>query len=81
MDSTDLLLETEYYILRVGLKIKNLRLERGWSQEVLAEKMGTSRQRISKMEKGKYALRLGTLVRLAIVFEMDIKDFMPSFKD
>ena len=81
MDATDLLLETEYYIRRVGLRIKELRTERNWSQRDLAKRLNTSFQRVSRMEKGEYSLRLTSLVHLAIVFEVDIKTFMPSFKE
>ena len=34
----------------VSSKIKSLRTERGWSQEQMAEKLGVSRQAITKWE-------------------------------
>ena len=38
--------------MQIADKIVQLRKEKGWSQEYLAEKLGVSRQSISKWESG-----------------------------
>lgn len=51
--------------------VRKLRLDRGWSQEVLAELSGVSVRTIQRIERGGNA-SLETLGALAAVFEVDI---------
>ena len=53
--------------------IKNMRLERHWSQDQLAEMSGLSIRTIQRIENGENA-GLESLKSLASVFEMDIAD-------
>lgn len=59
----------------IGRKLKSLRLERGLSQEKLAEHVNMSREHISCIERGKNLASTETLYTLAKFFEIDIKDF------
>jgi len=51
--------------------VRKLRLERGWSQETLAEVSGISVRTIQRLERGGNA-SLESLCALAAVFEVDI---------
>jgi len=53
--------------------IRNLRIERGWSQEQLAEISGVSTRTIQRIERGGKA-SLESLKCLAAVFETPISD-------
>lgn len=59
----------------IGRKVKSLRLEKGLSQEKLAEYVDMSREHISCIERGKNLASIETLFRLAMFFEINIKDF------
>ena len=59
----------------IGKKVKALRLERGLSQEKLAECVDMSREHISCIERGKNLASTETLYHLAKYFEIDIRDF------
>jgi len=59
----------------IGKKLKALRLERGLSQEKLAEFVNMSREHISCIERGKNLPKVETLYYLAKFFEVDIKYF------
>ncbi|MCR5262084.1 MAG: helix-turn-helix domain-containing protein [Candidatus Gastranaerophilales bacterium] len=59
----------------IGRKIKALRLEKGLSQEKLAEKIDMSREHISCIERGKNLASIETLYIIAKYFGIDIKDF------
>jgi DNA-binding XRE family transcriptional regulator len=48
--------------------VRTFRLERGWSQEQLAEMCGWAQARISEIEAGKQDRRLETLQKLATAF-------------
>ena len=59
----------------IGKKVKSLRLEKGLSQEKLAEYVNMSREHISCIERGKNLASLETLYNIAKFFEIDIKEF------
>lgn len=60
---------------QIGRKVKALRLEKGLSQEKLAECVNMSREHISCIERGKNLASTETLYYLAKFFEIDIKEF------
>ncbi len=55
-------------------RLKVLRAERDWSQAVLAEELGVSRQTINALEKGRYDPSLPLAFKLARLFECRIED-------
>ena len=57
------------------MNIQTLRLERGWSQEHLAEVAGLSSRTIQRIENGRKA-GLESLKCLAAVFEVDVSHLM-----
>ena len=59
----------------IGRKLKQLRREKGLSQEKLAEYVNMSREHISCIERGKNLPTVETLYNFANYFEINIKDF------
>lgn len=60
-------------------RLKVLRAERNWSQEVLAQKLSVSRQTINAIERGKYDPSLPLAFKMAHLFDTTIeKIFFPS---
>ncbi|HTF97119.1 MAG TPA: helix-turn-helix domain-containing protein [Cellvibrio sp.] len=59
--------------------VKKLRLQRGWSQEQLAELVGVSVRTIQRIERG-LTPGLETAKALASVFEVELSTFMPEEK-
>lgn len=57
--------------------LRKMRLQRGWSQEHLAEMTGLSTRTIQRIERG-HPCSLETLNALASVFETDISTFKPQ---
>lgn len=57
-------------------RIKELRAERGWSMEVLAEAVGTTASQISKLEKGKRRLTDIWMGRLAEAFGVNAAEIL-----
>ncbi len=55
-------------------KIKNLRLERGFTQEELSQKLGVSRQRYARVESGTAQITLKILEKLADVYKIRISE-------
>jgi putative transcriptional regulator len=54
--------------------LKDRRAEREWSQGVLAEKLGVSRQTINAIETGKYDPSLELAFKIARLFKARIED-------
>ncbi|SFU54348.1 helix-turn-helix transcriptional regulator [Alicyclobacillus macrosporangiidus] len=55
-------------------RIRELRQERSWSQQALAEALGVSRQTVHALESGKYDPSLPLAFRIAKVFGLRIED-------
>ncbi|MFD2172093.1 helix-turn-helix transcriptional regulator [Tumebacillus lipolyticus] len=54
--------------------IKEMRIERGWTQEELSERVGVSRQTIISLEAGKYKASLVLAHKLAQAFDCAIEN-------
>ena len=59
--------------------VRKLRLQRGWTQDVLAELSGLSIRSIQRIERGQQS-SLETLKSLAAVFEVDLSTFQNGEK-
>jgi len=57
-------LEAGYENFKIGVLIHEARLEKGLTQEELAEKVGTTKSYISKIENNIKEVRLSTLQRI-----------------
>lgn len=57
--------------MHTGTKIKELRKQRGWTQEELGEKLGVKKAAIQKYEKGEIVnLKLATIKKLCEIFQI-----------
>jgi transcriptional regulator with XRE-family HTH domain len=63
-------------LVRLGQRVKKLRLKRGWKQIDLAVHCGFSRIYISQIEHGVKDIRISNLEVLASAFELTIPQFM-----
>ena len=59
----------------VGLRLRQLRKDRGMTQSELARQIGIQQSDLSRMEKGEYRVSLDNLFRILGVFGMDIAEF------
>lgn len=60
----------EETLQRFGANVRAARLARGWTQEQLAHRTGLATVQISRIERGRREVRLGTLLRLMRSLEM-----------
>lgn len=56
--------EQEYEAFKLGVMLQELRKEQGMTQEQLAEKCGTTKTYISRIENDASDIRLSTLMRI-----------------
>ena len=62
-----------YEEFKIGMLIKEMRLENGMTQEQLAEKLETKKSVISRMENHSEDIRLSTLQKVASVFGKQLR--------
>jgi putative transcriptional regulator len=55
-------------------RVKELRTERGWTQQELADAVGVSRQSINSIERERYVPSLALALTFATVFECHTDD-------
>ena len=55
-------------------RLKDLRGEKGWSQQALAERLDVSRQTVNALETGKYDPSLPLAFRISDVFGLPVED-------
>ena len=65
--------DTGYKELKIGMMIKEMRLESGMTQEQLAENLETKKSVISRMENHSEDIRLSTLQKVASVFGKQLR--------
>lgn len=63
---------------RVGLRIKELRAERGVSQDALAYSIGMSRTYFAEVETGKRNVSIKNISRIAEGLDVSLKEFFDS---
>lgn len=59
----------------IGKKIRQIRLERGFSQEELSEKIDISPRHMCTIETGKSFPSIETFIKIAKVLDINIDDF------
>lgn len=64
----------------MAINIKRFRTERRWTQPQLADKIGVSSQTISNWETGLKIPRMGSLEKLATVFNVTVDDLTSDEK-
>ena len=61
---------------QLGATLRRLRLEKGWSQDVLSDRSGLHRAHIGEIERGETNVTLQTLKTLADTFHVRITDLL-----
>ena len=65
--------DSGYEEFKIGMMIKEMRLENGMTQEQLAEKLSTKKSVISRLENHSEDIRLSTLQKVAAVFGKQLR--------
>jgi len=62
--------------IKIGLKIKELRIEKGWNQSDLARACEKDRQAIEKIENGKVNSTIFTLHQIAKALNVAVAEML-----
>src|SRR4030095_16502571 len=63
--------------LRVGKTVRQLRKQRGWTQEQLAERVGNNPRHVGQIERGEVNVGLDKLTRIASSLSVDLAYLFP----
>lgn len=63
-------------LLKIGKRVRNLRTDRGWSQEELADRSGVNRSYMSRVELGKSDVSLSVLHKIARTLGISLSELL-----
>ncbi len=61
---------------QLGRNIKAERVRKGYTQEIFAEKVGVSREYISRIERGQENMSILKILNIAEILDTDIKNLL-----
>ncbi len=70
------MLEKNETLIRIGLKIREIRESQKLSIQDLADKLDMEYNNVIRIEKGRTNFTIGTLVKIANALEVDLKDIV-----
>jgi putative transcriptional regulator len=59
-------------------RLRELRTDRGWTQEQLGQALGVSRQAVNALETEKHDPSLDLAYRIAVVFDRPVEDIFDN---
>lgn len=68
------------FVRDFGDRVRAIRLERGLSQEALADKAGLHRTAVSFVERALRSATLETVEKLAIALDVEASELMPKIR-
>ena len=66
--------------INIGIKLRKLRMQNGYSQEYLAEVLEVSQKTYSNMENDKSSISIDTLKKIAQEYKIDLLDLINEGK-
>lgn len=72
------MLDPKAFYAEVGMRIRQSREERTWSQEKLAQVVGLTRSSIANIECGRQRLLVHTLCSIAAALDCDLLSLLPG---
>ena len=67
--------------IHFGARVRQLRTERGWSQEGLADRAGLHRTYIGSIERGEQNISLENIEKLAATLGVSLAELFAPFTD
>ena len=72
--------DTSKQLVEIGKKIRELRLERGYSQEAFASEAGLDRAYYGGIERGERNVAAINLVSIAAALDVEVGELFPPIK-
>ena len=65
--------------VRIGRRIRVLRTERDWTQAMLADHAGLTREHLSELENGHKEMGVRALEKIANALDLNLRQFFEGF--
>lgn len=66
-------MQTNQLALKIGIRVKAIRIQRGLTQEQLAEKIGVSWSAISNLERGRHIVSIERLLDISAALDVGLE--------
>lgn len=73
--------EKHQNLVKIGLKIKALRIAKGYSQEGIADAAGMGRTYLGRIERGEQNISIQNLIQIAFALNVDVGLLVPKLSD
>lgn len=73
--------ESKYSAITIGKNIKELREGKGWSQDVFADKVGTTKSAVSFWERGQTTPRMPKIEKMAELFGVSVTEILTEVRE
>lgn len=68
-------------LVKLGNKIRELRIARGYSQEGIADAASMGRTYMGRVERGEQNISIQNLIQIAFALNVEISDLIPKLKE
>lgn len=65
---------------RIGLRIKQLRTDEGWSQAEFGDKIDVEKSNVSRLESGRFNTKIYTLHNVAKAFKLSLSKLLEEIE-
>lgn len=68
-------------LIKIGLKIRELRTAKGFSQESIADASGMGRTYMGRVERGEQNISIQNLIQIAFALNVSVGDLVPPLTE
>lgn len=73
--------EKHQNLVKIGTKIRELRLARGYSQEGIADAAGMGRTYMGRVERGEQNISIQNLIQIAFALNVEVGALIPQLSE
>ena len=73
--------EKHQNLIKIGTKIRELRLARGYSQEGIADLSGMGRTYMGRVERGEQNISIQNLIQIAFALGVEVGELIPRLSE
>ena len=73
--------EKHQNLVKLGNKIRELRVVKGYSQEGVADASGMGRTYMGRVERGEQNISIQNLIQIAFALNVEVSEFIPKLAE
>ncbi|WP_133128540.1 helix-turn-helix domain-containing protein [Legionella nagasakiensis] len=68
-------------LIKIGSKIRELRISKGYSQEGIADAAGMGRTYMGRVERGEQNISIQNLIQIAFALNVEVSELIPKLAE